>query len=177
MASPDDKVLAGVITGAHGIKGEVKLKSFTADPADIAAYGPLLTARGESLEIEKLKRQKDGFIALLKGVSDRNKAEALKGAELFLERRRLPKPENDEVYFHDLIGLAAVSRSGEKFGTVIAVPNFGAGDLLEIRRDGNSETILVPFAESYVAAIDLEKKELLLDLPEDYLDNGEPEPE
>lgn len=176
MASPDDKVLAGVITGAHGIKGEVKLRSFTADPEAIAAYGPLLTSRGESIEIEKLRAQKDGFIAVLKGVSDRNKAETLKGVELFLKRRQLPEPENDEVYFHDLIGLVAVDRSGEKFGTVIAVPNFGAGDLLEIRRDGDDETVLVPFAESYVPAIDLEKKELLLDLPEDYLDDGEPEP-
>lgn len=177
MASPDDKVLAGVITGAHGIKGEVKLKSFTADPADIAAYGPLLTTRGESFEIERLRAQKDGFIAVLKGVSDRNKAETLKGVELFVERRQLPEPENDEVYIHDLIGIAAVSRSGERLGTVIAVPNFGAGDLLEIRRDGVDETVLVPFAESYVPAIDLERKELLLDLPEDYLDDGEPEPE
>jgi 16S rRNA processing protein RimM len=177
MASPDDKVLAGVITAAHGIKGEVKLKSFTSDPAGIAAYGPLLTSRGESVEIEKLKRQKDGFIAVLKGVGDRNRAETLKGVELFLERRQLPEPENDdEVYIHDLIGITAVSRSGEKFGTVIAVPNFGAGDLLEIRRDGLDETVLVPFADSYVSAIDLEKKELMLDLPEDYLDEGEPEP-
>jgi 16S rRNA processing protein RimM len=176
MASPDEKVLAGVITAAHGIKGEVKLKSFTADPAGIAAYGPLLTSRGESVEIEKLKRQKDGFIAVLKGVGDRNKAETLKGVELFLERRQLPKPENDEVYIHDLIGIAAVSRSGEKFGTVVAVPNFGAGDLLEIRRDGLEETVLVPFADNYVPAIDLGKRELLLDLPEDYLE-GEPEPQ
>jgi 16S rRNA processing protein RimM len=176
MASPDDKVLAGVITAAHGIKGEVKLKSFTANPAGIAAYGPLLTSRGESVEIEKLKRQKDGFIAVLKGVGDRNKAETLKGVELFLERRQLPKPENDEVYIHDLIGIAAVSRGGEKFGTVVAVPNFGAGDLLEIRRDGVDETVLVPFADNYVPAIDLGKRELLLDLPEDYLDEGEPEP-
>jgi 16S rRNA processing protein RimM len=177
MASPNDKVLAGIITAAHGIKGEVKLKSFTADPADIAAYGPLLTSRGESLEIGRLRAQKDGFIAVLKGVSDRNRAEALKGVELFLERRQLPKPENDEVYIHDLIGMAAVEPSGERLGTVVAVPNFGAGDLLEIRREGMSETVLVPFAESYVSEIDLEKRELLLDLPEDYLDDGEPEPE
>jgi 16S rRNA processing protein RimM len=174
MVSPGDKVLAGVITGAHGIKGEVKLKSFTADPAGIAAYGPLLTSRGESLEIERLKVQKDGFIAVLKTVRDRNKAEALKGVELFLLRGQMPEPENDEVYIHDLIGLTALSR-GEKFGTVIAVPNFGAGDLLEIRREGESETVLVPYAESYVPEIDLDRRELTLDLPEDYLDEGEPD--
>lgn len=174
MVSPGDKVLAGVITGAHGIKGEVKLKSFTAEPEAIASYGALVTSRGESLEIEKLRTQKDGFIAVLKGVRDRNRAETLKGTELFLARAQLPEPEDDEVYVHDLIGVSVVSIAGEKFGTVIAVPNFGAGDLLEIRRDGVAETVLVPFAQIYVPKIDLEKAELTLDLPETYLDEGEP---
>lgn len=175
MVAPDGKVLAGVITAAHGIKGEVKLKSFTAEPEAIASYGPLLTARGESLEIEKLRAQKEGFIAVLKGVRDRNRAETLKGAELFLRRAQLPEPDGDEVYLTDLIGMTAVSVSGEKFGTVIAVPNYGAGDLLEIRRDGIKETVLVPFAEDYVPKIDLDKAELTLDLPETYLDEGEPD--
>ncbi len=175
MVSPGDKVLAGVITGAHGIKGEVKLRSFTADPAAIATYGPLRTSRGESLEIERLKPQKDGFIAVLKNVRDRNKAETLKGAELFLARAQLPEPEEDEVYINDLIGVTALSPAGVKFGTVIAVPNFGAGDLLEIRREGVAETVLVPFAESYVPEIDLARRELVLDLPEDYLAEGGPD--
>lgn len=175
MVSPGDKVLAGVITAAHGIKGEVKLRSFTAEPEAIGSYGPLVTARGESLEIEKLKVQKDGFIAMLKGVRDRNRAEALKGAELFLSRAQLPEPEDDELYMHDLIGVTALSPAGEKFGTVVAVPNFGAGDLLEIRREGIAETVLVPFAETYVPKIDLAKKELTLDLPETYLDETEPD--
>ncbi|MGE3874877.1 MAG: ribosome maturation factor RimM, partial [Parvibaculaceae bacterium] len=153
MASPDDRVLAGVITGAHGIKGEVKLKSFTADPKAIAAYGPLFASTGERFEIERLKVQKDGFIAALKGVGDRNKAETLKWVELFVPRRHLPEPEDDEVYIHDLIGVAVVEKSGAKFGTVVAVPNFGAGDLIEIRRDGIAETVLVPFAQDYVPAV------------------------
>ena len=175
MVAPDDKVLAGVITAAHGIKGEVKLKSFTADPEAIASYGPLITSRGENLVIERLRTQKDGFIAVLKGVRDRNRAETLKGAELFLKRGQLPEPEDDEVYVHDLIGASVVTVAGEKFGTVIAMPNFGAGDLLEIRRDGVKETVLVPFAEAYVPKIDLAKPELTLDLPETYLDDGEPD--
>lgn len=175
MASPDDKVLAGVITAAHGIKGEVKLKSFTADPKAIARYGPLLASTGERLEIQRLKGQKDGFIATLKGIGDRNKAETLKGVELFVARSQLPEAEEGEVYLHDLIGLAAVTASGERFGTVIAVPNFGAGDLLEIRREGVKETVLVPFAQDYVPKVDLDRKELILDLPETYLDEGEAE--
>ncbi|HTN95661.1 MAG TPA: ribosome maturation factor RimM [Nordella sp.] len=168
-------MLAGVITAAHGIKGEVKLKSFTAEPEAIASYGALVTSRGESFEIEKLRTQKDGFIAVLKGVRDRNRAETLKGTELFLARRQLPEPEDDEIYVHDLIGVTAVSGAGEKFGTVIAVPNFGAGDLLEIRRDGVKETVLVPLAQAYVPKIDLDKGERTLDLPETYLDDGEPD--
>src|SRR6476646_7919716 len=116
MASSDDKVLAGVITGAHGIKGEVKLRSFTADPKAIAAYGPLIASNGERFEIERLKLQKDGFIATMKGVADRNKAETLKGVELFVLRRQLPQPEQDEVYIHDLIGAKVVEKSGATFG-------------------------------------------------------------
>ncbi|MGE4253244.1 MAG: ribosome maturation factor RimM [Parvibaculaceae bacterium] len=173
MASPDDKVLAGVITAAHGIKGEVKLRSFTADPQAIAAYGPLLASTGERIEIERLKPQKDGFIATLKGVGDRNKAETLKGVELFVQRRQLPEPEADEVYIHDLIGVTVVEKSGARFGTVVAVPNFGAGDLIEIRRDGVEETVLVPFAQSYVPTIDLANAKIVIDLPETWLDEDE----
>ena len=175
MASPDDKVLAGIITAAHGIKGEVKLRSFTADPRAIAAYGPLFASTGDRFEIQRLKPQKDSFIATLKGVSDRNRAEALKGVELYVERRQLPAPKDDEVYVHDLIGAAVVDKGGAKFGTVVAVPNFGAGDLIEIRREGVEETLLVPFARSYVPAIDIDKREIVIDLPETYLDAGDAE--
>lgn len=177
MASPDDKVLAGVITGAHGIKGEVKLRSFTADPMAIAAYGPLIAATGERLEIQRLKPQKDGFIATLKGVGDRNKAETLKGVELFVSRLQLPEPGRGEVYVHDLIGMRVVEKNGATFGTIVAVPNFGAGDLIEIRRDANEETVLVPFAQDYVPVIDLARREIVIDLPESYLEEGEPERE
>lgn len=173
MASPDDRVLAGVITAAHGIKGEVKLRSFTAEPRAIASYGPLFASTGERFEIERLKDQKDGFIATLKSVRDRNKAETLKGVELFVLRKQLPVLQDDEVYIHDLIGVKAVTVSGEDLGTVVAVPNFGAGDLIEIRREGMSETVLVPFDASYVPEIDLAKARIVIDLPETYLDDGE----
>ncbi len=168
-------MLAGIIAGAHGIKGEVKLRSFTADPQAIATYGPLLASTGERFEIAGLKPQKDGFIATLKNVVDRNKAETLKGVELFVLRRQLPEPGKDEVYIHDLIGVRVVEMDGAGFGTVVAVPNFGAGDLIEIRRDGAEETVLVPFAQDYVPVIDLAKREIVIDLPEAYLDEGEPE--
>src|SRR5687767_9090093 len=98
--APRDMVLVGLITSAHGIKGEVKLRSFTADPEAIAAYSPLETANGEKIAIAKLRAQKDGFIAILKGVTDRNRAEALRGTELFVPRVRLPEPDEGEVYIH-----------------------------------------------------------------------------
>ncbi|MGE0150780.1 MAG: ribosome maturation factor RimM, partial [Parvibaculaceae bacterium] len=115
----------------------------------------------------------DGYIATPNGVGDRNRAEALKGVELFLQRRQLPEPQDDEVYVHDLVGTAVMDMSGKAFGTVVAVPNFGAGDLIEIRRDGVQETVLVPFTRSYVPVIDLAKARIVIDLPETWLDEDD----
>jgi 16S rRNA processing protein RimM len=172
-----DLVPVGVVTGAHGIRGEVKLKSFTADPAAIASYTPLTTSRGETFTITRLRPQKDHFIALLKGVSDRNRAESLRGTELFVERSLLPVTGDNEVYAHDLIGLAVKTESGEKLGTLIDMPNYGAGDLIEIEREGIRETLLIPYAESYVLAEDLENGVITVALPPGYLDDAEPENE
>lgn len=167
----------GVITGAHGIRGEVKLKSFTSDPAAIAGYGPLTSRTGESFTIARLRGEKDGFIATLKGVTDRNRAEALRGTELFVERSVLPETDSDEVYAHDLIGLTVKTENGETLGTVIDMPNYGAGDLLELERPGQRETLLIPYAESYVLAEDLENGIITVRLPVGYLDDAKPETE
>jgi 16S rRNA processing protein RimM len=163
-------VLVGTITGAHGIRGEVKLRSFTADPEAIAAYSPLQTAKGARIEIAKLRLQKDGFIAVLTGVSDRNAAEALKGTDLFVPRERLPEPEGDEVYIHDLIGLAVRLKDGTSLGTVVGVANYGASDLLDVAVEGRKDTLLIPFADGYVLEVDGEK--VVVDLPEGFLDEG-----
>jgi 16S rRNA processing protein RimM len=165
-----DRIKVGVITGAHGIKGEVKLRSFTANPDQIASYGPLITAGGETVEIETLRVRKDGFIARLAGVPNRNAAEALKGQELFITRASLPETQDDEVYVHDLIGMRAKLADGGTLGRVVRLVNFGAGDLLEIAREENEETVLVPFAENYVRKIDRAHMRIVLDLPEGYLD-------
>ncbi len=164
-------VLIGRITGAHGIKGEVKLHSFTAEPGAVARYGALRTERGETIEIEKLRPQKQGFVAVLKGVRDRNRAEALAGTDLFVERARLPAPDENETYVHDLIGLAVVTREGKLFGTVVHVANFGAGDLLEIKRPSGAETLLVPFTDEFVTDVNTDEARLTIDLPEGYLDD------
>jgi 16S rRNA processing protein RimM len=155
--APRDMVLVGRITGAHGIRGEVKLTSFTAEPKAIAVYSPLETAKGAKLEI----------IAVLRGVTDRNAAEALKGVELFVPRERLPKPEDDEVYVHDLVGLPVYD--GDKpIGKVVGVANFGASDLLDVRLPGREDTVFIPFAESYIVSTDGER--IVVSLPEGFLE-------
>jgi 16S rRNA processing protein RimM len=163
-----DKVLVGVITGAHGIRGEVKLKSFTADPAAIATYSPLETAKGAKIEIVKIRAQTDGFLAILKGVTDRNAAEALRGTELFVARTRLPEPEDDEVYVHDLIGLAVHLADGSLLGEIVDVADYGAGDLIDVKLEGRKDTVLIPFADQYV--LETAEDRIVVDLPEGFLD-------
>jgi 16S rRNA processing protein RimM len=166
--APRDMVLVGAITGAHGIRGEVKLRSFTAEPGAIASYSPLETAKGAKIEIAKLRPQKEGFIAILKGVTDRNAAEALRGTELFVSRERLPEPEDDEVYVHDLIGLPVHLADGSRLGEIVDVADYGAGDLIDVKVEGRKDTVLIPFADQYVLEADGEK--IVVDLPEGFLD-------
>jgi 16S rRNA processing protein RimM len=168
-----DMVLIGVIIGAHGIKGEVKLKSFAGEPAAIEGYGPLTTPSGKSIEIDRLRPQRDGFIAGLKGVTDRNQAEALNGEELFVHRSRLPEARPGEIYVHDLIGLPVCLKDGTPLGEVVAVPNFGAGDLLEVKINGRQETVLIPFADRFVPEAEVTRGVIIVDLPDGYLDDIE----
>src|SRR5580704_6532518 len=128
------RVCVGQIGAPHGVRGEVRLRSFTADPAAIAGYGPFETEDGRAVEIKSLRPAKDHFVAVLAGVSDRDAAEQLANVKLFVPRERLPViAEADEFYHADLIGLAAVDRAGNRLGTVVAVHNFGAGDLIEVQ--------------------------------------------
>ena len=170
MGTPRDQVLVGVIVGAHGIKGEVKLKSFTSEPSSIGRYGPLQSSTGQSFEITKLKAAKDDFIASLKNVADRNDAEALKGTELFVAREKLPKLKTNEAYAHDLMGLDVVLENGSTLGKLVGMPNYGAGDLLEVAVEGESETILIPFTNTFVPQDDFTKGKIIVNLPEGYLD-------
>ena len=173
MGAPRDMVLVGVITGAHGIKGEVKLKSFTSEPLSIGRYGPLQSASGQRFEITKLKAAKDDFIASLKSVNDRNEAEMPKGIELFVAREKLPKLEAYETYAHDLMGLDVVLENGGTLGKLVGMPNYGAGDLLEVAVDGNSETVLIPFTNAFVPQNDFTNGKIIVNLPEGYLDDDD----
>lgn len=163
------RVTLGRITGAQGIKGEVKLQSFTADPLDIASYGPLDGSNGQQLTIRTVKPYKNMLVARIEGVDDRNAAEALKGVELSVPRERLPEPAEDEIYHADLIGLAAHDTGGRLVGEVVAVLDFGAGELLELK-PADGKTILVPFNSDTVPEIDLVARRLTIDPPEGLLD-------
>ena len=174
MAS-SDRVIVGVIRGAHGIRGEVKLLSFTADPQAIKNYKPLQTASGEQLEITKLRPEKDGFIASFKGVIDRNKSETLRGVELFVAREKLPAANDDEVYLVDLEGADVFLASGEKLGSVIGFENYGAGDLMDVDVPNRAQSLLIPFTKPFLVSADATTKKIIVDLPEGYLDEKDAE--
>lgn len=149
------RILMGRILKAHGLKGEVKVKSFTADPRALGAYGPLVTGEGRLLELDALRGPDDALIARFKGVRDRNAAEAIEGLDLFVPRAALPEPEPGVYYQGDLIGLHALSETGAFVGKVAALYNFGAGDIIEIERAG-AAPLLLPFNDDFVPEVDLE---------------------
>jgi 16S rRNA processing protein RimM len=150
-------VLLGEIGRPQGLQGEVRIRSFTAEPGAIADYGPLEDEAGTRLfEIEALRLTPKALSARLKGVESRSQAEALTGTKLYVPRSRLPEREEDEWYHSDLIDLAALDPDGATIGTVIAVHNFGAGDLLEIRPAGGGATVLKPFTRETVPEVDVE---------------------
>ena len=153
--APEQRICVARLGAAHGVRGEVKLWSFTADPTAVAGYGPFETADGRVVEIEALRPAKEFFVARLKGVADRDAAERLRNAELFVPRDRLPAPESEEFYHADLIGLAVVDASGAALGSVVALHNFGAGDIIEVRRAESRDTVLLPFTQAAVPQIDV----------------------
>lgn len=157
--------MLGVITGAHGVRGEVKVKTFTADPRAIARYGALSDAAGtRSFALKPRGSARGQVIAAIDGVDTRDAAEALKGVELFVARDRLPRPRRGETYIVDLVGLAAVAADGTAIGRVTRVVNYGAGDVLEIERPG-AEALLLPFAAPMVGDVDIENGRVVVSPP------------
>ena len=150
----DKRICVARIGAAHGTRGEVRLWSFTADPQAAARFGALTTAQGQPVEIASVRTGKGFFIARIKDVTDRNGAERLRNVDLFVSRDRLPAPAAEEYYHADLIGLTAVDRDGQPIGTVVAVHNFGAGDLLEIA-PARGQTLLLPFTAAVAPEVDI----------------------
>ncbi|MBA3520783.1 MAG: ribosome maturation factor RimM [Rhizobiales bacterium] len=149
-----DKILLARIGAPHGVRGEVRVKTFTADPMAIRDYGPLAAADGRLFQIERLRAATEVVVAKFRGLDDRDAAEAQNGVDLFVDRTALPAPEEDEFYHADLIGLAAYDQAGDLLGTVVAVHDFGAGDILDITPP-RGPSLLTPFTKAAVPFVDL----------------------
>jgi 16S rRNA processing protein RimM len=163
-------VCLGQIGAPHGVRGEVRLRSFTAEPEAIVAYGPLQTEDGRAIEIEAMRPAKDHFVAALAGIHDRDAAAQLANAKLYAPRERLPQlADPEEFYYADLIGLAVIDRGGERIGSVVAVHNFGAGDLIEVRLDAAGRTELLAFSDANVPNVDIAAGTIVIDPPADWL--------
>jgi 16S rRNA processing protein RimM len=155
------------IGAAHGVRGAVKLWTFTEDPLAVKAYGPLLTKDGaRSFEVATAREAKGHLVATLKGIATREDAERLNGLELYIARDKLPATDENEYYHADLIGLAAVTPASEPLGRVIAIHNFGAGDIIEIAPSSGA-TLLLPFTNAVVPSVDLKGGRVVIELPEE----------
>ena len=177
MTNKTSKILLGQIGAAHGIKGHVRIAAHTQDPLSIGSYGPLDTDRpGLTVTLSKLRLHKTVVVAQIKGISDRNAAEALNGVKLFIDRDKLPQPEDEDDFYHaDLIGLDARLDSGVSIGQVSALPNFGGGDLIEIRDPQSGDTFLYPFTKAVVPQVNVAEGYLTIIVPLE-VDEGEEEP-
>lgn len=175
-AAPEGHLLLGAVAGAHGIRGAVKLKTFTADPAAIGSYGPLVDERGRRFVVHVDRALAGAVIARIDGVGDRNAAEALRGTRFYVPRAALPEPDEDEFYHADLLGLAVEDAAGGRIGTVATVQDFGAGDVLEIRLAEGGMAWL-PFTRAMVPKVDVAGGRLVASPPEDWLLPPEPEGE
>ena len=172
-----NRVLIGVVVGVQGVRGQVRIKSFAAQPEDVGAYGPLQDKSGKRrFEIKAEGFARGAVIARIVGVTDRDAAEALRGVEFYIDRAALPATEADEYYQADLIGLAAEDKAGGVLGVVRNVFDYGAGPLLEIERPGVKKTALVPFTKAVLVEVDLVGGWLVLDPPEGLLEDAEEAP-
>ncbi len=167
---PDPLTCVGAIAGAYGVRGEVRLKSFCADPAAIADYSPLTSEDGRrQFDLTITRAIKNGFAASLSGITDKEVADALKGTRLYVPRDRLPTLPDDEFYHADLIGLEVVDTGGTYLGRVQAVHDHGAGDILEVMaKDG--QPVMAPFTREVVPTVDIGSGRIVMDPPEGLFD-------
>ena len=156
-----DRVLLGVVAAPHGVRGLVRIKSFTDDPMAVAAYGPLSDEAGKkNYRVEALSAARGAVLARIEGVADRTAAEAIRGLRLYVERKQLPDAGELEWYEADLVGLAAVGRDGRDWGKVVAFHDFGAGSVMEV-----SGGAMLPFTDEAVPEIDVEGGKVVIDPP------------
>jgi 16S rRNA processing protein RimM len=170
------RILVGRFGAAHGVRGEIRIKSYTADPMALAKYAGLSDRAGSrAFSIEAARPVKDDIIvARVKGVNDRNAAEALTNTEIYIDRAALPPPDEEEFYIADLIGMRAQRADGSPFGVIINVLNFGAGDILDIALEGGSSK-LVPFTRACAPHVDVKGRCVTVEPPEEI--DGEEAPD
>ncbi|GGF45759.1 ribosome maturation factor RimM [Aliidongia dinghuensis] len=174
MSAPSKRLCVGIVTGAQGIRGAVRIKSFTADPIDIDAYGPVSDEAGtRTFTLKSVGQSKGVVVATLSGVTDRNAAEALRGLHLFVDRDRLPPADEEEYYHADLLGLAAELVGGQALGRITAVYDFGAGDALEVT-GADGAVVMVPFTKAAVPVVDLAAGKVVIDPPAGLFEKPEP---
>lgn len=164
----DELILLGKIGAPHGIKGDVRLMVY-GDPESLETYGQILTSDGKSLKINRIRIQAKGVVAKFRGINSRNEAEAIKGLDLFVKREALLEPKKDEYYISDLIGCMVTDKTNREIGKIIAVPNFGAGDILEILPNEKkaNQSFFVTFTKQNVPHIDLESRQVTIILPDE----------
>jgi len=167
------RLCLGAISGARGVQGEVRIKTFTAEAMDIAAYGPLSDEAGtREVIIASAKPSKEGVVAMIKGVADRDAAEALKGLRLYVDRAALPETVEDEYYHADLIGLRVELEDGTLVGKVTALNDFGAGDVVEIERE-NAGPVVLPFTRETVPVVSLAEGRIVISAVDEWLAGNE----
>ncbi len=172
--APSRKICVGMIAGAHGVRGLVRLRSFTEEPGSITAYGELSDETGKRIfEVELKSSLNDHFIAAIDGVNDREAADELRGTKLYVPRARLPKARKGEYYETDLVGLKAQDKNGKDFGAVLAVHNYGAGTFLEIGQ-GRKDSFMLPFTNAFVPEVEIEAGHVTIEPPEGWLDAEKP---
>jgi len=164
-----DRVLLGVVAAPHGVRGLVRIRSYTEDPMAVAAYGPLSDETGKkAYRVEALSAARRAVLARIEGVADRTAAEALRGLRLYVERERLPGTGEREWYEADLVGLAAVGLDGRDWGKVIAFHDFGAGSVMEV-----SGGVMLPFTDEAVPEIDIAGGKVMVEPPAGLLPGGQ----
>ena len=170
------RVTVGRFGAPHGVRGEIRLQSFTADPLAIAAYGPLSGPDGRVYALAAVRRLKDDMLVVrVAGVDTREAAQALTHVELGVDRAALPPPDEDEFYIADLVGLDAIDGAGQLIGTIVDVPNYGGGDLVEVRRPGGGETLLFPFTNAVVPSVDIDSRRVTIVPPDEVEEGDEPD--
>jgi 16S rRNA processing protein RimM len=176
--TPSSRVLVGVFGAPHGVRGELRVKAYTAEPLALLDYGPLESEDGSRrFVIEAARPVKDDLIvARIAGLRDRDAAAALTNTKLYVDRSKLPEAEEDEFYLTDLVGLRVEDSSGALLGTVASVPNYGAGDLLEIALTESRRTVHLPFTRAFVPEVDIAGGRVIADPPQGWADEPEKAP-